>query len=113
MQNVGWGLKIESGAGGIMTAVAELSGDLSVANVSQIKKHLEQVLDAECNLELKIHSVSAVDTAFFQLWQSYLNICRDNNLKCNLVEDPSGPVFRTAGLIGLDHLIFTAAGKNQ
>ncbi|MEW6711476.1 MAG: STAS domain-containing protein [Candidatus Riflebacteria bacterium] len=112
MQNVGWELKIESGTGGIMTAIAELGGDLSIANVSQIKKHLEQVLDAECNLELKIHSVSAVDTAFFQLWHSYLNVCQASNLRCSLVEDPSGLVTRTAGLVGLDHLIITAAGKN-
>ncbi|GEM_PF-6075018 len=113
MQNVGWEQKIESGAGGIMTAIAELGGDLSVTNVSQIKKHLEQVLDAECNLELKVSSVIAVDTAFFQLWHSYLNISRANNLRCTLVEDPAGLVTRAAGIVGLDHLISSTAGKNQ
>lgn len=68
---VGWELKIETGRLGQIVAAATLSGDLSVASISEVKSFLLQLIDAECDSKLNLADVTAVDASFFQIWYSF------------------------------------------
>lgn len=103
-QKVGWELKIETGRLGQIVAAATLSGDLSVASISEVKAFLLQLIDAECDSKLNLADVTAVDASFFQLWYSFARTSIEKSFCTQLDLKKAENILQKARQLGFDQV---------
>ena len=106
MQESGWNLKIECGDSGQMVAVADLIGSLTISHIGKIKSNLFQLLEAECDLCLRLNQITAVDSSFFQLWCSFVTACEKRQLKATLQAESPGMIVDAALNLGFKQEAF-------